>query len=126
MKFARWTFRIAGIYGILALLPQYFMINTIAEQQPPAITHLEFFFGFVGVALAFQVVFLVLSTDPVRYRLMIIPSVIEKFSFFIPCLILFLTDRLAVQMFGAACIDLVLGSLFIVSWFKTAGLASSR
>jgi hypothetical protein len=29
MAFARWLFRIAGVYGLVALVPQYFL-----EQKP--------------------------------------------------------------------------------------------
>ena len=38
MKFARLTFRIAGIYGILVLVPMYFMRERIGSDSPPAIT----------------------------------------------------------------------------------------
>jgi|SRR5579872_615904 len=44
------------------------------RDTPPAITHPEYFYGFLGGALAWQFLFLVLSTDPVRYRPMILPA----------------------------------------------------
>ena len=80
MRFAKIVFLVAGIYGSLILAPLYFMENTIGRQTPPAITHPEYFYGFLGAGLAWQVLFLVLSTDPVRYRTMILPSVLEKVS----------------------------------------------
>ena len=118
MKFAKYTFLIAGIYGLLALIPQYFLENKISTDAPPSITHPEFFYGFIGVAIAFQLVFLVISRDPQRYRLLILPSIVEKFSFAIPAAILFSTGRLNTQMFAAGMIDGVLGLLFVVCWFK--------
>ncbi|MBX7054183.1 MAG: hypothetical protein K1X36_04430 [Pyrinomonadaceae bacterium] len=121
MKFAKYTFLVAGIYGLLVLIPQYFFEHKIGIDTPPAITHPEFFYGFVGVAIAFQIVFLIISRDPLKYRLMIVPSVVEKFSFGIAVAILFALDRVGAQMFAAAMIDSVLGALFIVSWFKTRG-----
>lgn len=124
MKFARWTFLLAGIWGLLALLPQYFMESRIGETTPPAITHPEFFYGFIGVAVAWQLAFIIISRDPARYRLLMLPSIVEKLSFGIPCIILFATDRLDAQMFAAGMIDLVLCALFTVSWFKTAGAAA--
>ena len=122
MKFAKYTFLVAGIYGLLVLLPQYFLEAKIGVDSPPAITHPEFFYGFVGVGIAFQLVFLVISLDPVKYSLFILPSIVEKFSFAIAATALFLGGRLAGQMFVAAMIDALFGVLFIVSWFKLAGM----
>ena len=68
MIFARRVFLIAGIYGLLVLLPLYFMEARIGRDQPPAITHPEYFYGFLGVAVSWQVAFLVISRDPVRFR----------------------------------------------------------
>lgn len=122
MSFARWTFRIAGILGLIALIPQYFLESKLAEDMPPAITHPEFFYGFTGVAIAWQVAFIIISLDPVRYRLFMLPSMIEKFSYGGCILVLFLMDRVtAPQMLTAGFFDTVLGILFVVSWFKTAG-----
>jgi hypothetical protein len=120
MKFARWTFLLAGIWGILVLLPQYFMESRIGADTPPAITHPEFFYGFIGVALAWQVAFIIISRDPARYRLLMLPSILEKLSFGGACIVLFATDRLGGQMLSAGLFDLVLGALFAVSWFTTA------
>lgn len=123
MKFARWSFMGAGIYGLLALLPQYFMENRIGQDNPPPITHPEFFYGFIGVAVAWQLAFLVISRDPARYRPLMLVGVVEKLSFGIPAIILFMGDRLASQMLLAGLIDLALGVLFAVSWVKTGGSA---
>jgi hypothetical protein len=57
------------------------MEGIIAKQTPPPITQPEFFYGFVGVSLAWQVLFLFLARDPQRYRLMMLPSILEKISY---------------------------------------------
>ena len=49
MKFTRWVFTIAGVYGVVTVAPLYFMEQTIGKQDPPPITHPMFFYGFVGV-----------------------------------------------------------------------------
>lgn len=118
-NFARWVFWIAGVYGLLVLSPFYFLEKQIGIDQPPEITHAEFFYGFIGVALAFQVAFLVIGTDPVRYRAMMIPSVIEKFSYGFACLALMAQGRLPGVVLVFACIDMALGSLFIISFWVT-------
>lgn len=120
MKFARSVFFIAGIYGVLVLAPQYFLETRTGVDYPPAITHPEYYYGFVGVALAFQAVFLILSRDPLRYRLMMIPSVLEKFTFGIAAIVLYLQHRIPTIMLGFAGVDLLLGLLFIAAYVKTA------
>ncbi len=67
MRFSKTVFMIAGIYGIIVILPGYFTEGRFSAQFPPAITHPEFYYGFYGVALAWQVAFLVIATDPVRF-----------------------------------------------------------
>lgn len=123
MKFARVVFLVAGIYGLIVLVPQFFLENRIGQDTPPPITHPEFFYGFVCVAVAWQVLFLVLSRDPVRYRPMMIPSILEKIGFPIAIVVLYLQGRVAPMIFAPAGADLLLGVLFFVSYVKTAELS---
>jgi hypothetical protein len=121
MKFARYTFLIAGIYGLLVMPVCYLLEQTISRDHPPAITHPEFFYGFIGIATAFQFVFLIIGSDPVRYRLMILPSIVEKFSYGIAALVLWNSGRLEGGFFYGGMIDLFLGLLFVVSYIKLLG-----
>jgi hypothetical protein len=120
MKFARWVFRLAGIYGLLVLVPQYFLEGKIAEQNPPAITHPEFFYGFLGLGIAWQIAFLIIAQDPLQFRAMILPSVFEKFSFGIAVIVLFCQRQVPTMILAAALVDLTLGVLFIVAWRRLA------
>ena len=119
MKFAKVVFTVAGIWGILVTLPLYFLYDLIGHQSPPVITHPEFYYGFVGVTLAWQVVFLVIATNPARYRIMIIPSILEKFSYVLANLALFANHRMAAAQALPSATDLVLALLFIAAFFKT-------
>ena len=123
MKFAKLTFLIAGIYGLIALLPLYFMEQQTGRDYPPPITHPEYYYGFVGVAVAWQLAFLVMSTDPVRYRPLMPVAVVEKASFFIPVVLLYLQHRLSTFMLGAGSIDGLLGVLFAIAYLKTPGFS---
>ena len=67
--FARRVFQVAGIYGLIVMLPQYFLEQRIGRDAPPAITHPEYFYGFIGVVVAWQLCFLAIARDPVRLRL---------------------------------------------------------
>ena len=120
MKFAKVVFRVAGIYGLLVLLPQFFLEAKIGRDTPPPITHPEFFYGFISVAVAWQVLFLILSTDPVRYRPMMIPAMLEKIGFPIAVAILYLQGRLDPTIFVPASADLILLVLFVTAYRKTA------
>ena len=72
MRLAKIVFWCGGIWGILVLVPLYFMLQKINMQTPPAITHPEFYYGFVGVALAWQFAFILIATDPVRFKPMML------------------------------------------------------
>ncbi len=121
MKFAKYTFLIAGIYGLIVTIPQYFLETKNGIDYPPAITHPEYFYGFVGVVMAFQIVFLLIGSDPVRYRpLMLISALFEKFPFVIAVYTLYSFGRVPSIMVGFATIDLILGILFLISYLKTA------
>lgn len=119
MKFAKYTFYAAGVYGLLVLLPQYFLEEKTGRDFPPAITHPEYFYGFIGVALAWQVAFLIIGGNPARFRPLMIAAMIEKFSFAIAVFALYAQNRVAPMMVGAAGIDLFLGILFVAAYFKT-------
>ena len=120
MKFARYVFLIAGIYGLIILLPQYFLEEKNGRDFPPAITHPEYYYGFIGVAVAWQVVFLILAKDPKRFRPMMIPSVLEKLSFAIPALVLFFQNRVSFFVVVLGIPDQVLGVLFVIAFLKTS------
>lgn len=118
MKFARWTFLIAGILGLMILIPQYFLLEKNGIDAPPAINHPEYYFGFIGVAVAFQIVFLLIASDPLRYRPIILAAIVEKFSFGIATMILLFKDMVGGPIVAGASIDLVLGVLFVISYVK--------
>ena len=119
MKFAQRVFSAAGIYGVLILAPQYFMESQVGVQDPPAITHPEFYYGFTGCALAWQIAFLVIGRDPVRYRPLMLCGVMEKWTFGIATWVLFAQGRLSTMTTVFGTIDFVLGCLFIAAWKAT-------
>jgi hypothetical protein len=120
MRFARLVYLIAGIYGLLVLVPQYFLEAKNGRDFPPPITHPEYYYGFIGVAVAWQLAFLVISRDPVRFRPLMIPAVVEKASFGIPALALFALGRLHPLVLVPSGLDLLWGVLFVAAYVKTA------
>jgi hypothetical protein len=120
MTFARRVFLIAAVYGFAVLLPQYFLEAKTGRDFPPPITHPEYYYGFIGIALAWQFVFLIISRDPIRYRPLMPAAVLEKASFGIPAIVLFALGRLNAQMLAAGMLDLALGLLFVIAYIRTA------
>ena len=119
MKFAKRVFLVAGIYGLIVVLPLYFLEEKTGRDYPPPITHPEYYYGFVGVTAAWQILYLLISTDPIRYRPLMIPPMLAKGSFVIAVVILLLQGRVASTMVGASMIDLLLVILFFVSYLRT-------
>ena len=119
MKLAKIVFRMAGAWGVLVLTPLYFMFGMIGRNDPPAITHPGFYYGFVGAALAWQFAFFVIATDPIRFRPLMIPSVIEKFTYGIAVIVLFMQKRIAAGDLVFSSVDLLLGVLFVVAFLRT-------
>jgi hypothetical protein len=120
MRFAKRVFFIAGVYGLIVLAPQYFLEAKTGRDFPPAITHPEYYYGFIGVGLVFQLIFLIIAKDPVRYRAMMVPAILEKATFGIAAVVLFLQGSIPTVILGFAIIDLLLGLLLVVAYANTS------
>lgn len=118
-RFARWVFLVAGVYGVLVVLPQYSLEARIARDFPPPITHPEYFYGFIGVALAWQVAFLLIASDVRRYRLMMIPAVLEKVTFGVAAVLLYTNGRVAGSLVAGGIVDLAFAILFALAFYAT-------
>jgi hypothetical protein len=90
----------------------FFLEHLIGEYDPPAITHAEFYYGFVCVAFAWQIVYLMMFRDPLRFRPMLIPAIVGKAGFALSVCALFVRGRLAARNLVLPSIDLVLAALF--------------
>jgi hypothetical protein len=124
-RFARRVFTWAGLYGIAALVPMYLLEERLAAMFPPALTHPEFFYGFAGVALAWQIAFLMIGSDPVRFRPLMLAGVLEKLGYGVAVLVLVAQERTPVAMAGSAVIDLVLAALFMAAYLRTRAVSAS-
>jgi hypothetical protein len=116
----RWTFLVAGAYGLFTLVPGYFLEAELTATTSPAVANPEFYYGFYRIALVWQIAFFVVATDPIRFRPLVALSVLEKLSFFGTCLVLFLIGRLPPggPLLGGA-VDAVWMILFAIAWLRT-------
>ena len=119
MKFARIVFLIAGAWGFAILTPLYFTYDLVGRSYPPAITHPDFYYGFVGVTLVWQLAFLIIATNPVRYRAVMLAAILEKLVYVTTMVTLYLQGQLQVGQVAVAGPDLILALLFIAAFLKT-------
>jgi hypothetical protein len=119
MNFAKWAFRIAGTIGLLQIIPLYFYEAQLAVDMPPALNHPEYYYGFAGVTLAWQVAFLVISSDPLRYRPLMPVAILEKATFVLAAFWLYAQGRLPNLILAAALVDLLYGLSFVVAYLTT-------
>jgi hypothetical protein len=119
MKFAKYLFYFAGVWGILVLTPLFFIFNQIAEKDPPPVTHPLFYYGFAGVALAWQFMFLVIGSNPVRFRPLMLVSILEKLGYFLPAVVLYLQHRVHPLDLLISSGDALLAVLFLIAYLKT-------
>ena len=125
MKFARVVFTGAGIWGLIILTPLFFLFDLVGRSYPPAITHPDFYFGFIGVSLAWQLGFLVIGMDPARFRPMMIPAICEKAFYVISLVALYERGRIELGQMLVGVPDLILGLLFIGAFYRTREYATA-
>jgi hypothetical protein len=125
-RFSRAVFLVAGIYGIAVLAPGFFGESMTTKLMPPAITHPEFYYGFFGVGLAWQVAFLIIAADPARFRPIIPAAILEKLIYFISCFVLYLFGRAPLLVVAGGTIDLLLGTLFAIAYVRLKSTQSTN
>ncbi|HEY3947581.1 hypothetical protein [Phenylobacterium sp.] len=118
MRFAQWTYRLAAAWGVLVLAPLLFLRRQIEAQTTP-FTHPEYFYGFLAVALVFQLVFFLVSRDPVRLRPLMPITALEKWSWGAVAWIAFAKAQTQPAVVFFATVDMALGLLFLVAWART-------
>ncbi len=117
-RFARSVFLWAGVVGIAELLPLYVGEALVSRVSPPALTHPTFYYGFVGVALAWQVGFVIMSRDPERYLPLFPALFLEKLLYPISTSVLFAGGLASKLELAGACGDLVWLALFVMVWHR--------
>ena len=119
MKFARVVFIGAGIWGVTVLTPLYWLFDITGRRYHAPADYPHFFFGFVSVAMAWQIAFLIIGSNPVRFRALMIPAILEKLGFVSTLAVLYARSRISAADAQAAIPDLMLCVLFVVALAKT-------
>ena len=131
MRFAKIVFWIAGVWGIVVLTPLYFLVDVTGRRYAAPVDYPHFFYGFLSVAMAWQIAFLVIGSSPVRFRPLMIAGILEKFGHVAGVVVLYSRGRIPVDYAMSGVPDVVLGVLFIVAFavtprFRPTGADSPR
>jgi hypothetical protein len=119
MKFARSVFIIAGVWGFLILTPLYFTFDLVGRAYPPPITHPDLYYGFIGVTLVWQIAFLIIATDPVRHRPIMLAAILEKLIYIGTMTALYMRGQLQLGQYAVVGPDFILMLLFAASFITT-------
>jgi hypothetical protein len=115
MRLAKWIFLVAGGFGLLSTVPLLFTESAMGVKQP------EFYYGFVCLNMCWQILYLFLSSDPARYRSMMIPAFLAKASGAIALSWLYLLTRVSTQWIVIGAVDGLFAVLFVVAYWSTQG-----
>ena len=126
MKIVRWIFWAAAIFGIAVVAPLYFLEGWMGANYPPAPNRPELYYGFTGVTLASQFLYVLIALDPKRFRPVILVGIAGKLSFVCACTILYMKGRVALPVFTMSLFDLAWVVLFALAWVRIGRLALSR
>jgi len=119
MTFAKYVFTGAGVWGIVVLTPLFWLVDVTGRHYPSPTEYPHFFYGFLSVAMAWQIAFLFIGSNPLRFRWLMIPSIIEKLGYVSMLLIFYSRGRIPAIDAQPAWPDMLLGILFIVAFVKT-------
>ncbi|WP_375394034.1 hypothetical protein [uncultured Sphingomonas sp.] len=114
MRFARASFALAGIYGLVATLAVYI-------RQPLSAATLAAWW-FAGAAAATQLAYLLIAGDPRRYAPVIPIGIASKLSFALPVFWL-AAKGVSAMPIPFALIDVALAALFAVNYVRLRRMA---
>ena|SRR5215469_17243985 len=112
-------FRVAAVLDILALTPILFFPNRIGNPVPRPLTEPEYFHGFLALSLLFALLNLVIATDPIRYRPVMLISILQKFVYPMAIFGLLSTHRVPATKSFYAGTEFLFGLLFILALVRT-------
>lgn len=119
MVFAKRVFQIAAIYGLAVVILGYGIFFVGAEEWSVYTNHPEYVHGFFLVTLAWQAAFLIIATDPLRFRLLMLAAMLEKFPFTLATLVLYANGEIELPVLAFGLVDGVLGVLFSLAYIAT-------
>jgi hypothetical protein len=122
MNFARRVFLCATAFGLLVVPPLFFLEGFLGRNFPPEITHPEFYYGFAGAVFSWQLIYLLIAWDPLRYRPLMLLGALCKASFAIAVFTLVALGRTPIGPSLLVLGDVVFTPLFVWAFWVTRNL----
>ena len=119
MKFAKVVFVGAGMWGIGVLTPLYWLVDVSGRRYGVPTEYPQFYYGFLSVAMAWQIAFLIIGSNPARFRVLMIPGILEKLGYVVPLVVLYQQARVTWADAQAAVPDFALAILMMLAFVKT-------
>jgi hypothetical protein len=104
----------AAASGVSSHHIAHFLVDLTGRQYAAPVDYPHFFYGFLSVAMAWQLAFLVIGSNPMRFRPLMIPGIIEKLSHVTGVAVLYNLGRISMTDAMAAGRPM-LGVLFILA-----------
>ena len=117
---------LAGLSGLLLVAPPFFLEGWAGEFDPPLVNHPEYYYGFLAVTLPWQLAYLLIATDPGRFRPVILLGLLGKASFAVTLLTLFALGRASARWLGFAAFDAAWAVLFVIAYLRIPHFQVSR
>jgi hypothetical protein len=92
--------------------------SSLFVPLPPVITHPEYYYGFAILGMAWQIAFLHIGNDPLRFRPLMPVTWFEK-SWGLMAIVLYIQGRISSQVLALGLIDLLLAALFVGAYIAT-------
>lgn len=118
MKFAKWVFILAAVWGFLTVPPLYLAEPLLVQRYGP-LTYPEWYYGMVGIILVFQLLYLLIGRDPARLRPVMPVAILGKLGFASTLWTLYGLGRTPLQTTLSATPDMVWVVLFAIAYWKT-------
>jgi hypothetical protein len=115
MKFARWLFWVVGVLDLAVVYPLY--------RAPGTPTY----YGMIATLIAWQAAFFVIGSNPIRYRWIMIPAVLEKALWMLTLIVLYEKGAVTARTVAAnAATHGLFGVLFIVAFVITPKMEQAQ
>jgi len=111
MKLARWIFLVAGAVGLLSMIPLVFAGKMMGVKQP------EYYYGFIFLNICWQILYLFISTNPLRYRPIMVPAFLAKGSGTAALTWLYFRGQVSGQWVVIGAVDGIFAILFLVAFW---------